>query len=112
MGRSQEWRSFIPVVSLSESCAWNGSQFISRLFSALSKLLGKQSLFSKTNHPQINSQVERYSQTVLSALRLYIANSQRDWDLYTDAQCYVDSPIDMKPSDLVSSRVPGTLALQ
>lgn len=36
------------------------------------------------NHPQTNGRVERFNRTMSSALRLYVAEHQHHWDLYSD----------------------------
>ena len=73
--------------------------------------------FTTTYHPQANGQVERYNRTILAALRTYVADHPRDWDLYTDEltyayNCLPHTSTDVAPFDLVLSKPPGPLALK
>ena len=102
-----------PVTLLSDI----GGQFTSRFFLAVSKILSIESVFTMAYHPQTNGQVERFNRTLVSTLRHYLADNQRDWDQYTDAltycyNCTVNRMIGMRPFDLVLSRTPSPLALQ
>ena len=102
-----------PVKLLSD----NGSQFTSRFFLAVCKILSIESVFTTAYHPQTNGQVERFNRTLVSTLRHYLADNQRDWDQYTDAltygyNCTVNRMIGMRPFELVLSRTPSPLSLQ
>jgi len=44
----------------------NGPQLTSKLFQAVSRLMGITNLYSKTYHPQTQGQVERYSRTIVA----------------------------------------------
>ena len=60
--------------------------------------------------------MERFNRTLVSSLRHYLADNQRDWDQFTDAltygyNCTVNRMIGMKPFDLVLSRTPSPLPL-
>lgn len=63
----------------------NGKQVTARLFQESFQILGIRNLFTTTYHPQTNGQVERFNRTILSALRHYVAEHPKDWDLFTDA---------------------------
>ena len=70
-----------------------------------------------TYHPQSNGQVERYNRKILSALRTYVADHGKDWDLYTDVltyayNCLPNTSTDVAPFKLVLSKPPGPLALK
>ena len=95
----------------------NGSQFTSRVFLAVCKFLRVESVFITAYHPQANGQVERFNCTLVSSLRHYLADNQRDWDQFTDAltygyNCTVNRMIGMKPFDLILSRTPSPLSIQ
>ena len=102
-----------PVKLLSD----NGSQFTSRFFLAVCKILSIESVFTTAYHPQTNGQVERFNRTLVSTLRHYLADNQRDWDQCTDSlpygyNCTVNRMIGMRPFELVLSRTPSPLSLQ
>ncbi|CDF40057.1 unnamed protein product [Chondrus crispus] len=102
-----------PVKLLSD----NGGQFTSRFFLAVCKILSIESGFTTAYHPQTNGQVERFNRTLVSTLRHYLADNQRDWDQYTDAltygyYCTANRMIGMRPFDLVLSGTPSPLSLQ
>ena len=84
------------------------SQFTSRVFLAMCKILRVWSVFNTAYHPQTNGQVERFIRTPVSSLRDYLADSQSDWDQFTDAlthayNCTMNRMIGMKPFDLLLS---------
>jgi len=100
-----------------ELIADNGRQFTSRFFQDVCKILTIHNSFTTTYHPQTNGQVERFNRTILSALRTYIADHPRDWDLYSSALTYAynSSPqtsTALAPFELVLSRPPGPLAVR
>ena len=73
--------------------------------------------FTTTYHPQANGKVESYNHKILAALRTYIADHPKDWDLYTDAltytyNCLPKTSTDVVPFELVLSKPSGTLALK
>ena len=95
----------------------NGSQFASRLFISICRILGVKNKFTTTYHPQCNGQVERFNRTVLQALRHYVADHPKDWDLFTDALTYayntqVHNSTGCTPFELVLSKPPSSLALE
>ena len=60
----------------------NGHQFTARYFQhAMAKLNIKLSPTS-TYHPQVNRQTERYNSTLISRLRHYVTENQRDCDAF------------------------------
>ena len=102
-----------PVYLLSD----NGSQFLSKFFLAVCRLLRVSNVFTTAYHPQTNGQVERFNRTISSALRHYLADNQRDWDLFTDALTFgynstVNRMTGLKPFELVLTRSPLALSLQ
>jgi len=95
----------------------NGGCFTSKFFLDVCSILSIKNNFTTTYHPQANGQVERYNRTILAALRTYVADHPKDWDLYTDAltyayNCLPHSSTDAAPFDLILSKPPGPLALK
>ena len=93
----------------------NGSQFISKLFQEICRLLGLKNLFTSTYHPQTNGQVERFNRTIIAAIRPYASNHSHDWDLITDALTHAyntepHEPTSVAPFELVLSRPPPPLS--
>ena len=90
----------------------NGPQFTSRFFRETCRLVGASNLFTTTYHPRTNGQVERYNSTIVRALRHYITDHPRDWDLYADVltyayNCQPHSSSQIAPFELVLSNPPG-----
>lgn len=50
--------------------------------------LGIPNLFMTTYHPQCNRQVERINRTIIVALRYYITDNSKEWDLHTHTLTY------------------------
>lgn len=67
---------------LGHSIADNGRQLMSKFFQVVCRILHVHTSFRTTYHQQTNGQVERFDQTILSALRFCIPHDPRDWDLY------------------------------
>lgn len=65
--------------------AENGGYFTSKFYQDVCRILSIKNNFTTTYHPQKNGQVYRYTRTIIAALRMYVADNPRDWDLYTDA---------------------------
>ena len=100
-----------------ELVADNGGCFTSKFFIDVCRIMSIKNNFTTTYHPQSNGQVERYNRTILAALRTYVADHPRDWDLYTDAltyayNCQPHTSTSIAPFDLVLSKPPGPLALK
>ena len=94
----------------------NGQQFVAKLFQATCKILGISNVFTTTYHPQTNGQAERFNRTILKALRHYVAEHPKDWDIFTDALTYAyntqtHSATKLSPFELVLSRPPRALSL-
>ena len=95
----------------------NGTCFTSKYFQDVCRIMSIQNNFTTTYHPQTNGQVERYNRTILAALRTYVADHPRDWDLYTDAltyayNCQPHTSTSIAPFELVLSKPPEPLALK
>ena len=66
----------------------SGSQFISRGFLAVCKILRVEGVLTTAYHPQANGQVERFNRILVSSLWYYLPDNQCDWDLFTDSITY------------------------
>ncbi|KAL1265179.1 hypothetical protein QQF64_003206 [Cirrhinus molitorella] len=58
-----------------------GTPFMSRLMADLCRLLGVKQFRTTVYHPQMDSLVERFNQTMKQMLRRVAAEDWRDWDL-------------------------------
>ena len=95
----------------------NGGQFASKYFQSICRILGIRNLFTTAYHPQANGQVERFNRTLLSGLRQYVAEHQKDWPEYVGPLTYayntqVHRSTGCKPFELVLPRVPEPLAME
>ena len=102
-----------PAYLLSDS----GGQFASKYFQSICRILGIRNLFSTAYHPQANGQVERFNRTLLSGLRQYVAEHQKDWPQYVGPLTYayntqVHRSTGCKAFELVLPRVPEPLAME
>ena len=89
-----------------ELIADNGKQFTSKFFLDVCRILNVHNAFTTTYHPQTNGQVERFNRTIMSAVRSYVNEHPRDWDLYTSSICLLyTSP---SPRDQRGSRMPSS----
>lgn len=67
----------------------NGPQFTSHSFFAfLSGCLGTKVLTTTAYHPQTNGRTERYSRTSITHLQHYVAEHQKDRDLFVQPLTY------------------------
>lgn len=94
-----------PIPLLTE----NGGTFTAKHFQDVCNILNVHNALPKTHHPQTNVHVERYNRTILAALRHYIADHPRDWNLYcrTLTFSYNTTPLTITgyvPFDLVLSK--------
>ncbi|CAN8076125.1 unnamed protein product [Agarophyton chilense] len=76
--------------------------------------MGVRNVFPTTYHPQCNGQVERFNRTLIAALRHYIVDHPKEWDMFTDTLCYayntqVHTSTKTAPFDLVLSCNPPAL---
>jgi hypothetical protein len=90
----------------------NGKQFTSQFFLDVCRIVGTKNYFTTTYHPQANGQVERFNNTLVQAMRHFIADHPRDWDLYSDAVTFAyntqpHSSTKVAPFELVLSNPPG-----
>lgn len=92
---------------------YNGLQIVRKFFEALCMLLRVNYLMTTTYHFQIDGQAEHYNQTILSRSRSrhYLAENQRDWDLFVQPLTYahisqVHNTPGMAPYSFVLSREP------
>jgi Integrase core domain/Chromo (CHRromatin Organisation MOdifier) domain len=94
-----------PVVLLSD----NGTQFVSKFFQSVCRLLGVKQVFTTAYHPASNGQCERFNRTVLNAITHYVSDNQDNWDelSYTATYAYnttVQSSTGYTPFELTLSR--------
>lgn len=66
----------------------NKPQFTARFILEMYRILGVKELFTTAYRPQTNGQTERMNQTICSALRKFVSEHPREWDLYTDVVTY------------------------
>ncbi|KAG3081999.1 hypothetical protein PI125_g20045 [Phytophthora idaei] len=59
-----------------------GSNFTSNLARSLYETLGIKKLFGSAYHPQTQGLVERFNGTLMGMLRMYVSETQTDWDVY------------------------------
>ncbi|KAG3050649.1 hypothetical protein PC122_g23195 [Phytophthora cactorum] len=59
-----------------------GSNFTSNLARSLYETLGIKKMFSSAYHPQTQGLVERFNGTLMCMLRMYVSETQTDWDVY------------------------------
>ncbi len=95
----------------------NAKYFSSRFFLDVCRILNIHNSFTTTYHPQANGQVERFNRSIKDAIRAYLDDHPRDWDLYTSAltfayNCQPHSSTAVAPFELVLSRPPPPLALR
>lgn len=60
----------------------NGAQFVIKFFATTCGDLGIKHSTTAAYHPQTNAQVERYNEKIVTRLRHYIADHQRDRDVF------------------------------
>lgn len=71
----------------------NGAQFVSKTFKDMIETYGINHIQTAPYAPQSNAS-ERVNQSVLAAIRAYLENDHRDWDLYlTDIECALRTSI-------------------
>jgi hypothetical protein len=103
----------IPYFLLTE----NGTQFISKLFQTVCRLLGVDQLFTTAYHPSTNGQGERFNQTVLKSVTHFVSEHQDNWDEIAGVATYADnttiqSTTGFAPFELILSRAPSPGILQ
>jgi hypothetical protein len=60
-------------------------RFMSKVFKSFNRMMRQQQRATLAYRPQANGQQERYIQTVVRAIRIYIEDvNQKDWDLYVN----------------------------
>lgn len=96
----------------------NGREFVNRIFSGLTQIVGTNHVTSAPYHPQSIGPLERNHRVVNSYLKMYINDKSSDWDLFL--RFYVfhwnTTPLPLlgsyTPFELVYNRkpnIPGTL---
>ena len=101
-----------PVTLLSD----NGGHFVAKFFQDVCLTMGVKNLYTTAYHPRTNGQTERFNRTIVSALRHYVNEDNRDWDDYTDILCYsyntqAHRATGHTPFELVLSRPPKPLIM-
>ncbi|KAE8995142.1 hypothetical protein PR001_g15390 [Phytophthora rubi] len=59
-----------------------GSNFVSELAKSFYETLGIKKLYGAAYHPQTQGLVERFNGTLIGMLRMFVSETQSDWDLY------------------------------
>ncbi|KAE8876932.1 hypothetical protein PF003_g38990 [Phytophthora fragariae] len=59
-----------------------GTNFISELAKSFYETLGIKKLYGAACHPQTQGLVERFNGTLIGMLRMFVSETQSDWDLY------------------------------
>ena len=93
-----------------------GANFTAKFFQAVCSSLGVKNLFTTAYHPQTNGQSERFNRTLISRLKHYVAEHQRDWDQYIYPLTYaynmqVHKSTGTSPFNLVLTRHPPGIAV-
>ena len=57
-----------------------GSQFISSLAGEVNKIMGTHKINTTAYHPQTNGKVEKFNNTLVNMLAMYVSMKQNDWD--------------------------------
>ncbi|GMF34275.1 unnamed protein product [Phytophthora fragariaefolia] len=78
-----------------------GSNFISELARSFYETLGIKKLFGAAYHPQTQALVERFNGMLLGMIKLFVNETQTDWDIYLSACCSPTEPPTMRPSAIL-----------
>jgi len=92
----------------------NGPQFAAKLLLEVDRILGIRAIHTSAYHPETNGQTERYNRTLVSALRKFVADHPRSWDMWIDVVTHayntqVHTSTGVAPFELVTSRPPPTM---
>lgn len=95
-----------------------GSDFLSKVFSACCKLLKIEKFHTSAYHPQADGALERSHRTLAEYLRHYVDKNLQDWDDYVPFAMFVynttpHTTTERQPYDLLYGRtaeVPNTLS--
>ena len=87
-------------------------QFTARYFQHALTSLGVKHVPTSTYHPQTNGQTEQYNGAIVSRLRHYVAEHQRNWDAFVQPLTYayntqVHRSTKCTPIELVTARRPS-----
>lgn len=89
----------------------NGPQFVAKFFEAICTCLTIKHLTTTAYHPETNGQVERFNRTLVTRIRHYVAEHQKDWDTFVPMLTYayntqVHASTGLVPFELVLTRTP------
>lgn len=89
----------------------NSPQFVSKFFETICTYLGVKQLTNTAYHSQAIGQVERYNKTIVTRLRHYVAEHQKDREIFDQRLTYVYNThvhrsTNTTPFSLVLSRHP------
>ncbi len=106
------WPSWDTKCSRTDHCCtfnWKWITIRRWAYSGSLQIVGSKLPTTTTYHPQTNGQMDRFNRKIRSAIRAYLADHPRDWDLYTDAlmvagNTQVHSTTGHRPFYLVLSR--------
>ena len=110
-----EW-AFIygpPATLLSD----NGGHFTAKFFQDVSLTIGCNNLYTTAYHPRTNGQAERFNRTIISSLRHYVNDEQKDWDDFIHALVFayntqVHRTTGLTPFELILPRSPSPAILK
>lgn len=70
-------------------CFLNGTKFINKFFESLCAFLGTKCLKTTAYHLQWTREAECLKEMIIARLRHYVAENQRDWDIFMWPMTYV-----------------------
>eukprot|EP01088_Endostelium_zonatum_P003701 TRINITY_DN1489_c0_g1_i1.p1 TRINITY_DN1489_c0_g1~~TRINITY_DN1489_c0_g1_i1.p1 ORF type:complete len:1387 (-),score=354.22 TRINITY_DN1489_c0_g1_i1:3213-7373(-) len=66
-----------------------GSQFTSKLFNQVNKLLKTKHRTTTAYHPQTNGVIEKFHESLVGAIKFLCASNEENWDEYIDVSLFI-----------------------